>query len=99
MEAATATMAFIGPRRADSLDKLESLTERPLYPAPGVVRTVTFPLAPTSASVERIAGCDQPRSAFLGAPYLRDAIVGLGMIRETFETAIRGTDSRRSTPP
>ena len=28
------------------------------------------------------------RSAFLGAPYLRDAIVGLGMISETFETAI-----------
>jgi alkyldihydroxyacetonephosphate synthase len=28
------------------------------------------------------------RQAFLGAPYLRDAIVGLGMISETFETAI-----------
>jgi alkyldihydroxyacetonephosphate synthase len=28
------------------------------------------------------------RSAFLGAPYLRDALVGLGMISETFETAI-----------
>ncbi len=28
------------------------------------------------------------RSAFLGAPYLRDAVVGLGMISETFETAI-----------
>ena len=28
------------------------------------------------------------REAFLGAPYLRDAIVGLGMISETFETAI-----------
>jgi alkyldihydroxyacetonephosphate synthase len=28
------------------------------------------------------------RSAFLNAPYLRDAIVGMGMISETFETAI-----------
>jgi alkyldihydroxyacetonephosphate synthase len=28
------------------------------------------------------------RSAFLGAPYLRDALVGLGMISETFETAV-----------
>ncbi|MDX2167586.1 MAG: FAD-binding oxidoreductase [Deltaproteobacteria bacterium] len=28
------------------------------------------------------------RSAFLGAPYLRDALVGMGMISETFETAI-----------
>jgi alkyldihydroxyacetonephosphate synthase len=28
------------------------------------------------------------RSAFLGAPYLRDALVGMGMITETFETAI-----------
>lgn len=28
------------------------------------------------------------RSAFLGAPYLRDVLVGLGMISETFETAI-----------
>jgi len=28
------------------------------------------------------------RQAFLGAPYVRDAIAGLGMISETFETAI-----------
>jgi alkyldihydroxyacetonephosphate synthase len=28
------------------------------------------------------------RQSFLGAPYLRDAIVGMGMISETFETAI-----------
>jgi alkyldihydroxyacetonephosphate synthase len=28
------------------------------------------------------------RSSFLGAPYLRDALVGMGMISETFETAI-----------
>jgi alkyldihydroxyacetonephosphate synthase len=28
------------------------------------------------------------RSAFLGAPYLRDTLVALGMISETFETAI-----------
>lgn len=28
------------------------------------------------------------RSAFLGAPYLRDALVAMGMISETFETAI-----------
>jgi alkyldihydroxyacetonephosphate synthase len=28
------------------------------------------------------------RSAFLGAPYLRDALAGMGMISETFETAI-----------
>jgi alkyldihydroxyacetonephosphate synthase len=28
------------------------------------------------------------RQAFLGAPYLRDALVALGMISETFETAI-----------
>jgi len=28
------------------------------------------------------------RSSFLNAPYLRDAIVGLGMISETFETAV-----------
>jgi alkyldihydroxyacetonephosphate synthase len=28
------------------------------------------------------------RQAFLGAPYLRDAVVGLGLISETFETAI-----------
>jgi len=28
------------------------------------------------------------RAAFLNAPYLRDALVGLGMISETFETAI-----------
>jgi alkyldihydroxyacetonephosphate synthase len=28
------------------------------------------------------------RNAFLGAPYLRDAMVGMGMITETFETAI-----------
>jgi alkyldihydroxyacetonephosphate synthase len=28
------------------------------------------------------------RQSFLGAPYLRDALVGMGMISETFETAI-----------
>jgi alkyldihydroxyacetonephosphate synthase len=28
------------------------------------------------------------RQSFLGAPYLRDALVGMGMITETFETAI-----------
>ena len=28
------------------------------------------------------------RSAFLGAPYLRDALVGMGMVTDTFETAI-----------
>ncbi|MBI2963722.1 MAG: FAD-binding oxidoreductase [Deltaproteobacteria bacterium] len=28
------------------------------------------------------------RQAFLGAPYLRDALVGMGIITETFETAI-----------
>jgi alkyldihydroxyacetonephosphate synthase len=28
------------------------------------------------------------RASFLGAPYLRDALVALGMISETFETAI-----------
>jgi len=28
------------------------------------------------------------RQSFLGAPYLRDALIGLGMISETFETAI-----------
>jgi len=28
------------------------------------------------------------RQSFLGAPYLRDAIVGMGMISETFETSI-----------
>ena len=38
------------------------------------------------ASREGMAGAW--RQAFLGAPYLRDAIVGLGMISETFETAI-----------
>ena len=31
---------------------------------------------------------DRWRSAFLRAPYLRDALVGLGLISETFETAI-----------
>jgi len=28
------------------------------------------------------------RQSFLGAPYLRDALVGMGMITETFETAV-----------
>jgi alkyldihydroxyacetonephosphate synthase len=28
------------------------------------------------------------RSSFVGAPYLRDALVGMGMITETFETSI-----------
>src|SRR5262249_52027097 len=28
------------------------------------------------------------RQSFLGAPYLRDALVGMGMVSETFETAI-----------
>ncbi len=31
---------------------------------------------------------DRWRSAFLRAPYLRDALIGLGLINETFETAI-----------
>jgi len=39
-----------------------------------------------SASREGAAGAW--RTAFLNAPYLRDALVGLGMIVETFETAI-----------
>ena len=39
------------------------------------------------------------RQSFLGAPYLRDAIVGMGMISETFETAITWDRFERSTPP
>jgi len=42
--------------------------------------------ADEGASREGAAGAW--RTAFLNAPYLRDALVGLGMITETFETAI-----------
>ena len=31
---------------------------------------------------------DRWRAAFLRAPYLRDALVGLGLVNETFETAV-----------
>ncbi len=37
---------------------------------------------------ERQGAAGAWRAAFLGAPYLRDALVGMGMISETFETAI-----------
>ncbi|MBI1817656.1 MAG: FAD-binding oxidoreductase [Deltaproteobacteria bacterium] len=39
-----------------------------------------------AASREGAAGAW--RQSFLGAPYLRDALVGMGMLSETFETAI-----------
>ncbi len=41
----------------------------------------------TGAGGDRDAG-ELWRSAFLRAPYLRDALVGLGLISETFETAV-----------
>ena len=42
-----------------------------------------------SAGTPRAEGeADRWRSTFLRAPYLRDALVGLGLVNETFETAI-----------
>lgn len=49
---------------------------------PGAARTRTG----DAASREGSAGAW--RESFLGAPYLRDALVGLGLISDTFETAI-----------
>jgi alkyldihydroxyacetonephosphate synthase len=49
----------------------------------------TLEVRPARADVE---GADDAagrwRSAFLRAPYLRDALVGLGLVNETFETAV-----------
>jgi alkyldihydroxyacetonephosphate synthase len=42
----------------------------------------------TEASASREGAAGAWRNAFLGAPYLRDALVAMGMITETFETAI-----------
>jgi alkyldihydroxyacetonephosphate synthase len=50
------------------------------------------PPEPVSTRADEGASREGPagawRTAFLNAPYLRDALVGLGMITETFETAI-----------
>ena len=42
----------------------------------------------TKATGAREGAAGAWRQSFLGAPYLRDALVGMGMISETFETAI-----------
>ena len=42
----------------------------------------------TEADAARGGAAGAWRASFLGAPYLRDAIVGMGMISETFETAV-----------
>jgi alkyldihydroxyacetonephosphate synthase len=42
----------------------------------------------TDAAAGREGAAGAWRQAFLGAPYLRDALIGMGMISETFETAI-----------
>jgi alkyldihydroxyacetonephosphate synthase len=50
--------------------------------APGAGRTRT------SREGERDGAAGAWRRAFLDAPYLRDALVGMGLVTETFETAI-----------
>jgi alkyldihydroxyacetonephosphate synthase len=42
----------------------------------------------TDAGASREGAAGAWRSAFLSAPYLRDALVGMGLITETFETSI-----------
>jgi len=42
----------------------------------------------TGADNPRVDAADRWRAAFLRAPYVRDSLVGLGLINETFETAI-----------
>jgi len=42
----------------------------------------------TDDGVSREGAAGAWRQAFLSAPYLRDALVGMGMITETFETAV-----------
>src|SRR5205823_2738153 len=68
------------------------LQDRPTYRASAAV---TFPdFAPGAGETKRAeAGAREGaagawRKAFLDAPYLRDALVAMGMVSETFETAI-----------
>ena len=42
----------------------------------------------TEQSNPKVDAADRWRAAFLRAPYIRDSLVGLGLINETFETAI-----------
>ena len=55
---------------------------------PEQVRSSSHPAAPGREAEEAAGSVSSWRDAFLAAPYLRDSMVSLGVLSDTFETAI-----------
>jgi alkyldihydroxyacetonephosphate synthase len=55
---------------------------------PEQVRSTSRPAAPGREAEEAAGSVSSWRDAFLAAPYLRDSMVALGVLSDTFETAI-----------